>query len=141
MDVRDNDWQYKVVHGHFGCRDAVEALIEEQSHWGWQLVEVVSPHQIRFGRSSQQAAKDVAREGNPYGTFSKTRGKVSAKTVLILTISVALALLLPFLLLQARRAAEPAHPPVIHEVVKIPTDRVILAPAGHAGEHAVEVHR
>lgn len=74
MDMREGEWQYKVVSGIFSTRDAVESLIEEQAAWGWQLVEVLNYYQIRMGRPAHQALKDVAREGNPYATRSSRSG-------------------------------------------------------------------
>jgi hypothetical protein len=72
-DLQGN-WQFKIVKGNFKTKEQVEAVVEEQSVFGWVLVEIFDQNRIRFKRPETEAAKDEFREGNPYSTVSNASG-------------------------------------------------------------------
>jgi hypothetical protein len=108
-----NDWQYKIVRGRFTSREAMEDLQREQAEWGWRLVEVLDPNRIRFGRPAAVAAKDVAREGNPYATTSRVGGlsPCARQGVVLACLLMAAAGLGFTLLIGSWRMASPVPPP------------------------------
>lgn len=76
--------QFKTVRGWFDSRDAVEQAVAEQAEFGWALYEVVDKFRLRFRRTAQAAAKDVARVGNPYATTCRNRSANPVAFLLIL---------------------------------------------------------
>ncbi|MFO0958034.1 MAG: hypothetical protein U0800_11495 [Isosphaeraceae bacterium] len=99
--------QFKVVHGWFRSREAVESAIAEHSEFGWELHEVLDHLRIRLRRSAQAAAKDVARVGNPYATTCRRQG-VGPTLLLILGLPALVAA--AFTLIFAFRSLNPVPP-------------------------------
>jgi hypothetical protein len=108
------DWQYKIVRGSFATREAMEALQQEQAAFGWRLVEVLDERRVRFGRPSAVAAKDVARDGNPYSTTSRIGGPRAAVVAVLALLALAVALGLTLVSVRAvRLSTEPAMPTMV----------------------------
>jgi len=121
------DWQFKVVRGWFGTRGAIEALQDEQSEFGWRLVEVLDEFRVRFGRPAAVAAKDVARAGNPFSTRSRVGGRAAFWPLALLR---AFAALLAFGLLMVWIRGEVEAPSVATPArLSVPTEVAVPAPA------------
>jgi hypothetical protein len=52
-DVRDDRWEYKVVHapnGEFGQREHLRAVLRQEGRAGWVMVEKYDDRQVLFRR-------------------------------------------------------------------------------------------
>lgn len=132
-DLADN-WQFKIVRGNFSTREAIEALREEQAAHGWTLVEVFDAQRVRFKRPAALAAKDVAREGNPYATTSRV-GRFSKEAwAVMIGLLVGLVFLLALLVftVSSTRREVAMRPPDPVRVIEL--QNVVPARGAHV-EH------
>jgi hypothetical protein len=82
-------WQFKIVKGTFKTQAQIDAVVHEQTEFGWVLVEVFDQNRIRFKRPAAEADKDAYREGNPYATVSKASAPgCGATTALLLALAL-----------------------------------------------------
>ena len=83
----EQNWQFKIVTGNFSTLEKVQAVIQEQTAWGWVFVEKFDDQRIRFKRAAGEATQDATRPGNPYATNSKAARGCATTAALVLLVA------------------------------------------------------
>jgi hypothetical protein len=78
------DWQYKIMRGDYSTQEKLEQMLDEQSEYGWILLEVFDIRRVRLMRPASEVSKDPDRDGNPYQTHKPIKLAGCAVNALIL---------------------------------------------------------
>ena len=92
----EKDWEFKIVRsetGAFRRPEVFQALLQEESIAGWELVEKLDNRRVRFKRRRDARRRDATLPPglDPYRTYY---GRSTARPVLIIGIAVMLALMI-----------------------------------------------
>ena len=97
--------EYKVlksVRGEFSKPEKMRQAVTEEAEFGWDLMEKVDQHRLRFRRPVSERVRDVAaeREGkDPYRTtFGISEGRFVAYLLTVVVIFMVVSLVLAALL-------------------------------------------
>lgn len=86
------DTQYKIMRGNYTTPEKLAEMLQEQSYYGWVLLEVFDGHRIRLKRPASEAEKDRERQGNPYETHKAVKLGGCAVNAIVFIVGIGSAL-------------------------------------------------
>jgi hypothetical protein len=91
--VRDDRWEYKTVrapNGEFGQPEHLRAVIRQERHAGWIMVEKINDWQVRFRRSQDAYLWDdkLPPTVDPYRTVYTLSDQANWLHVLIMAAGI-----------------------------------------------------
>lgn len=91
----ESNWEFKIVRsetGAFRKPEVFQALLQEESVAGWELVEKLDNRRVRFKRSRERRRRDATLPPG-YDPYRTNYGSSTARSALIIGIAVMIALM------------------------------------------------
>ena len=85
------DYEFKILRGDFRDHEKLRKVLEEESRYGWNLIETFDHRRIRLKRRNDERMLDYHRPGNPYRTDAWQRSDLN-KGVTMISLFAALVL-------------------------------------------------
>lgn len=90
----EGNWEFKIVRsetGAFRKPEVFQALLEEESIGGWEMVEKLDNRRVRFKRRKESRRRDATLPPG-YDPYRTNYGNSVARTTVIIGVAIALAL-------------------------------------------------
>lgn len=95
-------WEFKIIRsatGKFKNYDVVRQLCQEESRFGWEMMEKFDNNRIRFKRPIEKRANDQYQQGDPYRTsYGMGEGALVAMILGTIGLATGLVLLIVYLI-------------------------------------------
>ena len=108
----ETNWEFKIVRsetGAFRKPEVFQALLQEESIAGWELVEKLDNRRVRFKRRKESRRRDATLPPG-YDPYRTNFGSATARTTIVIGIAIALFLAVGLGVLGVFSIGESFHP-------------------------------